>query len=267
MLAHVRKQAGVRLVGEAGRDKVRMGRYDDGFDKGTVCPQAYDRYRQAGGGGCACHYEASRATSGAFRQVSWSSWAALSCAPGVLKSIRGVSGGYYLAKPADQIRIGDVLRATEGSCMPVACVDDEGKCDHCGAAARRAASGGGWAMPSTPISTASRLPMCWRATWRHSRFQGCNPSSETGAGKRDGLQLASCSPSFSFNQVLWLCVRKKPWLGCRARVSLHERSFRQGVGDRQAADARPGSAGDGLRCNALRPVAIVGAIPRRARSA
>ena len=83
MLAHVRKQAGVRLVGEAGRDKVRMGRYDDGFDKGTVRPQAYDRYRQAGGG-------------------------------------------------ADQIHIGDVLRATEGSCMPVACVDDEGKCDLAG---------------------------------------------------------------------------------------------------------------------------------------
>ena len=51
---------------------------------------------------------------------------------GVLKSIRGVSGGYYLAQPADQIRIGDVLRATEGSCMPVACVDDEGKCDLAG---------------------------------------------------------------------------------------------------------------------------------------
>ena len=42
MLAHGRKQAGVRLVGEAGRDKVRMGRYDDGFDKGALCPQAYD---------------------------------------------------------------------------------------------------------------------------------------------------------------------------------------------------------------------------------
>lgn len=56
---------------------------------------------------------------------------------GVLKSIRGVSGGYYLAKPADQIRIGDVLRATEGSCMPVACVDDEGKCDLAGSCEAR----------------------------------------------------------------------------------------------------------------------------------
>lgn len=48
---------------------------------------------------------------------------------GVLKSIRGVSGGYYLARPAEEIRIGDVLRATEGSCMPVSCLDDESKCD------------------------------------------------------------------------------------------------------------------------------------------
>lgn len=34
---------------------------------------------------------------------------------GVLKSVRGVSGGYLLARPADQITAGDVLRATEGS--------------------------------------------------------------------------------------------------------------------------------------------------------
>ena len=38
MIAHLRKRAGVRLVGEAGRDKVRMGRYDDGFDKGALSP-------------------------------------------------------------------------------------------------------------------------------------------------------------------------------------------------------------------------------------
>lgn len=44
---------------------------------------------------------------------------------GVLKSIRGVNGGYYLARPAEEICIGDVLRATEGSCMPVSCLDDD----------------------------------------------------------------------------------------------------------------------------------------------
>ena len=43
---------------------------------------------------------------------------------GILKSIRGVSGGYLLAKPAEDITAGDVLRATEGSCAPVACLED-----------------------------------------------------------------------------------------------------------------------------------------------
>lgn len=44
---------------------------------------------------------------------------------GILKSIRGVSGGYYLAKDPKDIVIGDVLRATEGDCMPVASSDDD----------------------------------------------------------------------------------------------------------------------------------------------
>lgn len=43
---------------------------------------------------------------------------------GVLRSVRGVSGGYLLARPADEITAGDVLRATEGSCAPVSCLED-----------------------------------------------------------------------------------------------------------------------------------------------
>lgn len=46
----------------------------------------------------------------------------------VLRSIRGVSGGYLLARPAAEITAGDVLRATEGSCAPVSCVDDPEAC-------------------------------------------------------------------------------------------------------------------------------------------
>ena len=34
---------------------------------------------------------------------------------GLMKSIRGAAGGYILAKPADEISVGDVLRALEGS--------------------------------------------------------------------------------------------------------------------------------------------------------
>lgn len=55
----------------------------------------------------------------------------------ILKSLRGVSGGYLLARPAVQITAGDILRATEGSTAPVACLKgDEDDCprrDSCAA--------------------------------------------------------------------------------------------------------------------------------------
>ena len=49
---------------------------------------------------------------------------------GLVKSIRGAAGGYILAKPADEISVGDVLRALEGSLEPVDCagLDPEGSC-------------------------------------------------------------------------------------------------------------------------------------------
>ena len=37
---------------------------------------------------------------------------------GLVRSVRGAGGGYVLAKPADQISVGDVLRALEGSLEP-----------------------------------------------------------------------------------------------------------------------------------------------------
>ena len=40
---------------------------------------------------------------------------------GLVKSIRGASGGYTLAKPANDISVGDVLRALEGNLEPVDC--------------------------------------------------------------------------------------------------------------------------------------------------
>lgn len=46
----------------------------------------------------------------------------------VLKSVRGVSGGYLLSRPAQEITVGDILRATEGSSAPVACVEAGGTC-------------------------------------------------------------------------------------------------------------------------------------------
>lgn len=44
---------------------------------------------------------------------------------GYLRSVRGPQGGYKLAKPPAEYRIGDILRITEGSLAPVACLDDD----------------------------------------------------------------------------------------------------------------------------------------------
>ncbi|MDL2236581.1 Rrf2 family transcriptional regulator [Christensenellaceae bacterium OttesenSCG-928-K19] len=47
---------------------------------------------------------------------------------GIVVSTRGARGGYTLAKPADEIWVGDVLRALEGSIEPVDCPGIEGAC-------------------------------------------------------------------------------------------------------------------------------------------
>ena len=48
---------------------------------------------------------------------------------GYLKSSRGKGGGYKLAKAPKEYTIGDILRTTEGSLSPVACLeDDENMC-------------------------------------------------------------------------------------------------------------------------------------------
>ncbi len=40
----------------------------------------------------------------------------------ILESVRGKDGGYMLARPPDQITIGDVLRAMEGNLSPTTCL-------------------------------------------------------------------------------------------------------------------------------------------------
>ena len=44
---------------------------------------------------------------------------------GYLQTARGNNGGYKLAKPADEYKIGDILRATEGELTPIACIHGE----------------------------------------------------------------------------------------------------------------------------------------------
>lgn len=43
---------------------------------------------------------------------------------GYVKSVRGAGGGYKLAHPVKSYTVGMILRLTEGSLAPVACLDD-----------------------------------------------------------------------------------------------------------------------------------------------
>ena len=47
---------------------------------------------------------------------------------GYVKSVRGAQGGYKLAYTAEKYTVGMILRLTEGSLAPVACLEDETEC-------------------------------------------------------------------------------------------------------------------------------------------
>ncbi len=47
---------------------------------------------------------------------------------GILRSVRGPRGGMMLARTPEQITLGQVIRALEGSVAPVECVDHPGIC-------------------------------------------------------------------------------------------------------------------------------------------
>jgi Rrf2 family protein len=49
---------------------------------------------------------------------------------GLLVSRRGAQGGYHLALPPEATTAGDVIRALEGSILPVQCVADQ-RCNPC----------------------------------------------------------------------------------------------------------------------------------------
>ena len=48
---------------------------------------------------------------------------------GFLEGLRGKGGGYVLTRPPEQYTVGEILRLTEGSLAPVACLD--GDCKGC----------------------------------------------------------------------------------------------------------------------------------------
>ena len=48
---------------------------------------------------------------------------------GFVKSLRGPQGGYRLTKKPEEYTVGMILRLTEGSLAPVACVEEENTCE------------------------------------------------------------------------------------------------------------------------------------------
>lgn len=49
---------------------------------------------------------------------------------GYVKSIRGAQGGYLLTRSPEEYSVGEILRLTEGSLAPIACLDDNSSpCD------------------------------------------------------------------------------------------------------------------------------------------
>jgi len=51
---------------------------------------------------------------------------------GYVKSVRGAQGGYRIGKDPSSFTVGMILRLTEGSLNPVACLDDEiNECERC----------------------------------------------------------------------------------------------------------------------------------------
>ena len=50
---------------------------------------------------------------------------------GMLQSGRGAQGGYRLTKAPEEYTVGSILRLTEGSLAPVACMGGEDRCKVC----------------------------------------------------------------------------------------------------------------------------------------
>lgn len=48
---------------------------------------------------------------------------------GIVKSIRGAQGGYFLSKKPEDIPVGEIIKALEGELSPSKCVEDDGYCD------------------------------------------------------------------------------------------------------------------------------------------
>lgn len=58
-------------------------------------------------------------------------------AGGMVRSTRGAKGGVLLSRPAENIKLSEVVQLLEGSVAPVACINNPGVCDRSGSCATR----------------------------------------------------------------------------------------------------------------------------------
>ena len=49
---------------------------------------------------------------------------------GLVRSVRGAGGGYFLTRKPEEYTVGDILRPVEGDLAPVECATDENFCAH-----------------------------------------------------------------------------------------------------------------------------------------
>ena len=46
----------------------------------------------------------------------------------IVDSVRGPGGGYVLARPAEKIRVDEIIDSVEETLVPVSCMDEDGSC-------------------------------------------------------------------------------------------------------------------------------------------
>ncbi|MDO8672973.1 MAG: Rrf2 family transcriptional regulator [Dehalococcoidia bacterium] len=56
---------------------------------------------------------------------------------GLIRSIRGPQGGHILARPAEEIKLSEVIVVLEGSFAPMYCVDEATSCERSGTCVQR----------------------------------------------------------------------------------------------------------------------------------
>lgn len=70
----------------------------------------------------------------------------------MLSGMRGKGGGYVLTRPPEQYTVGEILRLTEGSLAPVACLDGDARDARVRMSAPRSTCGRTWTSSLTTIS-------------------------------------------------------------------------------------------------------------------